>query len=94
MTTGEPVEAVAFDGIVMILVDSATARQVAAAWKFAHAHGGIGDAHRPTYPLDVATILRAAIDADQQAGVELADVRYVPVVPTTDRPPFLRVVSP
>lgn len=91
---GEPVEAVATDGIVMILVDSTTARQLAAAWKFAHGRGALDSADRPTYPLDVAAILRAAIDADKQASVELADVRYVPLLRVVDAETYHEAPTP
>jgi hypothetical protein len=76
---GEPIEAVASDGIVMILIDTTTARQLADAWEFTQASGGLNVPQRPTFLLDVLAIRRAAIAADQQAGVELADVRFVPV---------------
>lgn len=74
---GEPIEAVARDGIVCIFTDAATARDIAAAWEHTYAAGGLDTARRPTYRLDVAALKRAAGDADLQSGTA---VRYVPLL--------------
>lgn len=87
---GEPVEAVARDGIVCIFVDPGTARDLANAWEFTYASGGLSDLPRPHFLLDCSALKNAAIEADRQNG-ELAksSVRQVPLA----RQPHLRLVG-
>lgn len=86
---GEPIEAVARDGIVCIFTDAATARDIANAWEFTYASGGLTETFRPTFLLDCSSLKNAAIEADRQNGEEDLAVRYVPV----ETMPRLRLVG-
>lgn len=68
--------------LVVLVLDPATADQLADVWEFAHkTSGGLDPPARPTFLLDVAALRRAA----HQAATAPAPVEYVPVgVP--DRP--------
>lgn len=89
LSFGEPIEAVARDGIVCIFTDAATARDIADAWEFTYASGGLSDIRRPAFLLDCSSLKNAAIEADRQNGENRAEPRYVPV----ESAPQLRLVG-
>lgn len=67
-------------GLVLLVLDAATARDMADAWELAHASGALGTP-RPEFLLDVAAIKRAAINSDIQAGDLPAPVTLVDGTP-------------
>lgn len=77
MTTN-PIQALPSPGVVALVVDAETARQIADAWEFAHSLGALDDDARPTYLLDSAAIRRAAVEADILGSDDLP-VQLVPV---------------